>query len=235
MLSLGHTILKFSKVVPEGLLVFFVAYSVMDNCIQFWERNGIYNAIDKEKTIFIEPRNKTELKKAMTDYYTKINEENSNGAIFMAVLRAKVSEGLDFADMYGRAVIITGLPFGPIKDPKIILKKKYLNDNRTTENRMLSGQEWYTLDAVRAVNQAIGRVIRHKDDYGAILLCDVRFMCNQKNISSWIKNELHSRQQLDTLINDLGRFYEHAKQSVSSIYNLITILKCKNNNGSVKC
>lgn len=134
----------------------------------------------------------------------------------MAVLRAKVSEGLDFADMYGRAVIITGLPFGPIKDPKIILKKKYLNDNRTTENRMLSGQEWYTLDAVRAVNQAIGRVIRHKDDYGAILLCDVRFMGNQKNISSWIKNELHSRQQLDALINDLGRFYEHAKRSVSS-------------------
>lgn len=206
--------MEFSKVVPEGLLVFFAAYSVMDNCIQFWERDGIYNAIDNEKKIFIEPRKKTELKKAMNDYYAKINEENSRGAIFMAVLRAKVSEGLDFADMYGRAVIVTGLPFGPYKDPKIILKRKYLDENRTKENRMLSGWEWYVLDAVRAVNQAIGRVIRHKNDYGAIFLCDKRFSRNQKNISSWIKNELHSNQPLDKIINELERFYENSKRSV---------------------
>lgn len=38
----------------------------------------------------------------------------------------------------------------------------------------LSGQEWYRQQASRAVNQAIGRVIRHKDDYGAIVLCDNR-------------------------------------------------------------
>lgn len=38
----------------------------------------------------------------------------------------------------------------------------------------LSGREWYRQQASRAVNQAIGRVIRHKDDYGAIILCDTR-------------------------------------------------------------
>lgn len=38
----------------------------------------------------------------------------------------------------------------------------------------LSGQEWYRQQAFRAVNQAIGRVIRHKEDYGAIFLCDQR-------------------------------------------------------------
>ena len=39
----------------------------------------------------------------------------------------------------------------------------------------LSGSDWYKQQASRAVNQAVGRVIRHKHDYGAILLCDDRY------------------------------------------------------------
>ena len=39
----------------------------------------------------------------------------------------------------------------------------------------LRGDQWYTQQAIRAVNQAMGRVIRHRHDYGAIILCDDRF------------------------------------------------------------
>ncbi len=35
------------------------------------------------------------------------------------VLRGKLSEGLDFSDAAGRAVIITGLPFSSLHDPKV--------------------------------------------------------------------------------------------------------------------
>jgi len=41
-----------------------------------------------------------------------------------------VSEGLDFSDCNGRAVVITGLPFPPVMDPKVILKMKYLDEVR---------------------------------------------------------------------------------------------------------
>lgn len=33
----------------------------------------------------------------------------------------QVSEGLDFADHAGRAVVITGLPFATRNDPKVII------------------------------------------------------------------------------------------------------------------
>jgi regulator of telomere elongation helicase 1 len=41
-----------------------------------------------------------------------------------------MSEGIDFANEYGRAVIITGLPYPPYKDPRVVLKKQFLDDSR---------------------------------------------------------------------------------------------------------
>ena len=41
----------------------------------------------------------------------------------------------------------------------------------------------------RAVNQAMGRVIRHRRDYGAIIMCDERFQTAgaRKQLSSWLR------------------------------------------------
>lgn len=43
----------------------------------------------------------------------------------------QVSEGLDFSDSLGRGVIITGLPFPPRMDPRVILKMQFLDENST--------------------------------------------------------------------------------------------------------
>ena len=42
---------------------------------------------------------------------------------------------------------------------------------------------------MRAVNQALGRVIRHRGDYGAVLLCDERFgqPGNLAQLSLWLR------------------------------------------------
>nr|KAG5688345.1 hypothetical protein BaRGS_027887 [Batillaria attramentaria] len=113
---------------------------------------------------------------AIDDFYEKINDPKLNGAVFMAVCRGKVSEGLDFADNNGRAVVITGLPFPPMLDPRVVLKMQHLDSLQAkAKGQSLTGQQWYRQQATRAVNQAIGRVIRHKDDFGAIMLCDTSF------------------------------------------------------------
>lgn len=216
--ALGRTILSFSRVIPDGLLVFFPSYPIMTKCQEMWQAEGIWSSINNIKPVFVEPQRKDTFNTIINDYYSKISDPNTRGACFMAVCRGKVSEGLDFADMNGRAVIITGLPFPPLKDPRIILKKKYLEELRTKDKDFLSGDEWYTLEATRAVNQAIGRVIRHQNDYGAILLCDSRFsnprLKNQ--LSAWLRDHINVSTKFGETVSEICRFFKTAQTTLPS-------------------
>ena len=48
----------------------------------------------------------------------------------MGVCRGRLSEGLDFKDRKARLVIIVGVPYPSVSDPKIVLKKYYLDYKR---------------------------------------------------------------------------------------------------------
>ena len=76
--------------------------------------------------MLFEPRGKDNFKQTMDDYYAAV--KTSSGACLMAVCRGKVSEGLDFSDDNGRAVIITGIPYSPARDPHVLAKQQYLNN-----------------------------------------------------------------------------------------------------------
>ncbi|CAL4105445.1 unnamed protein product, partial [Meganyctiphanes norvegica] len=211
--SLGQTILNFSRIVPDGLLVFFPSYPIMLKCKEEWQESGIWGKISTNKPCFVEPRTKDEFQCAMEEFYAKINDPATKGACFMAVTRGKVSEGLDFADYNGRAVIITGLPYPPFKDPRVMLKQQYLDDTKRKNKVGLTGQEWYSLEASRAVNQAIGRVIRHKDDFGAIILCDNRFgaVNFRGKLSTWVRPYMKTYESFGPSQRDLIQFFRNTK------------------------
>jgi hypothetical protein len=73
-------------------------------------------------------------------------------------------------------VFIVSIPYPPLHQPRVILKKHYLNDQKKHNKKAITGEEWYSTEAIRSVNQAIGRVIRHKDDFGVIILADERLL-----------------------------------------------------------
>ena len=213
--SLGLTIKIVANYTPNGLLVFFPSYGQMNKTQEIWQQTGMWNAIHNVKPIFTEPKRKDEFDECMQDYYSAV--KISRGAIFMAVLRGKVSEGLDFKDQNGRAVIIIGLPFPPYLDPRVVLKKEYLETNRTQENQLQNGQNWYNMEATRAVNQAIGRVIRHKDDYGAILLCDQRFHMYKDGLSKWIQSHIKQKKEkfvFGPVVNEIRQFFQNAESTL---------------------
>lgn len=44
--SLGRTIVNFARIIPEGLLVFFPSYTVLNQCKEHWEGSGVWNQIN---------------------------------------------------------------------------------------------------------------------------------------------------------------------------------------------
>ncbi|XP_047959212.1 regulator of telomere elongation helicase 1 homolog [Salvia hispanica] len=224
--ELGNAIVNFARIVPDGLLVFFPSYYLLEQCISCWKTTGqqnlsnsttIWERICKHKLPVVEPRQSSLFPLAIEDYMTKLKEANS-GAVFFAVCRGKVSEGLDFADHAGRAVVITGLPFATLTDPKVRLKREYLDNqvhSRKSINKGqgLTGEEWYSQQTMRAINQAIGRVIRHRHDYGAIILCDERFSHSnrQSQISSWIRPHVKCHSKFGDVVYTLTRFFRDIK------------------------
>ncbi|XP_053100665.1 regulator of telomere elongation helicase 1 isoform X2 [Hemicordylus capensis] len=212
--SLGKTIGNLVRIIPHGLLVFFPSYPVMDKSLEYWREHDFAGKIEAVKPMFVEPRSKGTFTEVIDAYYEKIVCPKTNGAVFFAVCRGKASEGFDFADRNGRGVIITGLPFPPRMDPRIILKMQFLDEMRAKGGggQYLSGNNWYKQQASRAVNQAIGRVIRHREDYGAIFLCDHRFMNTdaRAQLPSWIRPYVKIYENFGHVVREASQFFRVA-------------------------
>ncbi|KAE8724273.1 heat shock 70 kDa protein 14-like [Hibiscus syriacus] len=236
--ELGNAVVNFARIVPDGLLVFFPSYYLLDQCISFWKNMGntnsstIWERICKFKKPVIEPRQASLFPLAIEDYMTKLKDTSTSGAVFFSVCRGKVSEGLDFADHAGRAVVITGMPFATRTDPKVRLKREYLDLQAQSPGvgckmlKLLTGEDWYNQQASRAVNQSIGRVIRHRHDYGAIIFCDERFAQpnRQSQISAWIQPHIKCYTKFGNAVFTLTHFFRdgesrgHAKPEPEVAY-----------------
>ncbi|XP_074826470.1 regulator of telomere elongation helicase 1 isoform X4 [Natator depressus] len=214
--SLGKTIGNLVRIIPHGLLVFFPSYPVMEKSLDYWREHDFAKRIEEVKPMFVEPRNKGTFTEIMDAYYDKIVCPKSSGATFLAVCRGKASEGLDFADMNGRGVVITGLPFPPRMEPRVVLKMQFLDEMKRQGSgaQYLSGREWYRQQASRAVNQAIGRVIRHRQDYGAIFLCDHRFVNNdvRSQLPSWVRPYVKVYNNFGHAVREVSQFFRIAQK-----------------------
>ncbi|KZV19183.1 Fanconi anemia group J protein [Dorcoceras hygrometricum] len=119
---------------------------------------------------------------------------------------------MDFSDDNARAVVIVGIPFPNSYDSKVAQKKKF-NDTYESSKNLLNGNEWYCQQAFRALNQATGRCIRHRFDYGAIIylvnLC-VRFYSERStleiiNLTHWeVALQKLIRTQQSTLVDRIA-------------------------------
>eukprot|EP00189_Rhodosorus_marinus_P000603 CAMPEP_0113958386 /NCGR_PEP_ID=MMETSP0011_2-20120614/3387_1 /TAXON_ID=101924 /ORGANISM="Rhodosorus marinus" /LENGTH=960 /DNA_ID=CAMNT_0000969235 /DNA_START=152 /DNA_END=3031 /DNA_ORIENTATION=- /assembly_acc=CAM_ASM_000156 len=213
--ELGSSIMNFAQVVPEGILVFFSSYNILGKSVALWQRRAIgekeslYERLNRRKPIVLEPRDSSSFNAALELHQSNVRDKG--GSILFAVCRGKTSEGLDFSDSLARCVIVVGIPYPTLNDPKVSLKRDYLERRRGKR----AGSEWYVQNAFRAVNQAVGRAIRHRNDYGAILLCDQRFLDEKSRarFSSWLRPHFSAWNSFGVTQRSLVNFFRSADKA----------------------
>ena len=67
-------------------------------------------------------------------------------------------------ECYDKVARVVGIPYPSLGDINVNMKRDY-NDKMSRFNQdVVTGSEWYSIQALRAVNQAVGRVIRNIND-----------------------------------------------------------------------
>jgi Rad3-related DNA helicase len=112
------------------MLIFFPSYQMLHKFYEVWEQNGYIKRFEKLKGVYQEPRESSHYKFVISAFYQDVYKK---GAIIFAVCRGKISEGLDFSDDAARCVIIIGIPYPMTVDPRTILKKHYLDNNKNRD------------------------------------------------------------------------------------------------------
>lgn len=232
---MGRTIENICAVIPDGVVAFFPSYDYLNQVLNTWRkpdksRNGVsvFTEIEKYKPIVYESNNQkkeTNTDDILLEYSKKV--ESGTGALLLSVVGGRLSEGINFSDKLGRGVLIVGLPFPNIHSAvwkaKIghIEKQTYV---KMTQNKgelpvskrreaetaaKAAGRDFFENSCMRAVNQCIGRAIRHKNDYAAIVLIDRRYETQriQGKLPTWIRQSLVS-SATSTIRGDLTRFFK---------------------------
>ena len=175
-----------------GILVFFQSYEYLNICYKEWTEQKIIGNLELVKeTIFdlkyCKNKNEERIKKA------KI----SNNLLLFTVYRGKNSEGINFPNDEARMVICIGMPYPNLSDIKVKLKKDFLDEKYKKEKKGYNGWQWYREEAMVAVNQSLGRLIRNKDDFGIMICFGIEFEINKNLFSNWIKKNMSYRSEND--------------------------------------
>jgi DNA excision repair protein ERCC-2 len=177
----GAMLVELCSTIPDGVVAFFTSYSYMESVISEWDAMGILKELTKSKLVFIETKDVVETTLALDNFRRAC--DCGRGAVFLAVARGKVSEGINFDKHYGRAVIMFGVPFQYTLSHVLRARLEYLQTHY-----QIREADFLNFDAIRQTAQCVGRVIRSKTDYGLIIFADSRYNRQDKRgkLPKWI-------------------------------------------------
>ena len=199
--SLGNEIENLANsVVIGGVLVFFQSFEYLNKCFNIWLREGIIRKFNKIKETFFDIEfNKKNSEESIME------KKKRNNLLLFTVYRGKNSEGINFSDDEARMVICVGVPYSKLSDIKVRLKRDFLTERCKKERNGFDGRQWYEQDAMNAVNQSLGRLIRNVNDYGIMVCFGVEFLRVSQYFCKWIKS---NGQNIIKLKENDKKFYE---------------------------
>lgn len=229
--DLANCLTNYTNIVPHGLVVFLPSYAFLDTVLARWKETGALKRLETKKPLFYEPKSAAEVDAVLKEYTRAIDSSASaRGAMLFAVVGAKLSEGINFSDRLARAVVMVGMPFANAQQPELAERMSYVRKlaaNATLQSerqgkvmgqqtQVDAGQELYVNLCMKAVNQSIGRAIRHQGDFAALVLLDRRYARSdiRAKLPAWIKDATQSFPTFGPSMAALGQFYRSKRGGV---------------------
>ena len=66
--ELGNTLIELCKTVPSGVVVFFTSYKQEAAFYDLWQKNGLLQKLEAQKTIFREPKKTSDVDELLEKY-----------------------------------------------------------------------------------------------------------------------------------------------------------------------
>ncbi|KAK3058279.1 ATP-dependent DNA helicase chl1 [Extremus antarcticus] len=210
-MRVGKALLDLAPCVKAGLVVFLPSYGYLEQLINIWKENGLLEKLNTLKPVFSDGRGGSA--EHTFQAYSDSIKTSPNGAMLLSVIGGKLSEGINFSDGLGRCVVVVGLPFPNLETPEWKAKMQYIDEKALVrgQTKGSASREHAENVCMRSVNQAIGRVIRHKDDWASILLMDSRYEQGRikSKLPGWIKECMpeKSLSGVGAVREDVERFF----------------------------
>uniref|UniRef100_A0A3B4FP01 DEAD/H-box helicase 11 n=1 Tax=Pundamilia nyererei TaxID=303518 RepID=A0A3B4FP01_9CICH len=196
----GRILSNICNVVPGGVVCFFPSYDYSKRILSHWEASGTLTRLANKKKIFQEPKKANQVEQVLNEFSRCIQRCSADcsgltGALLFSVVGGKMSEGINFSDDLGRCVVMVGMPYPNIKSPELQEKMSYLDKHLPHSQGRSPGQALIENLCMKAVNQSIGRAIRHRGDYSSVVLCDRRYSrpATLSKLPTWIKDQMFSK------------------------------------------
>uniref|UniRef100_A0A674BNE0 ATP-dependent DNA helicase DDX11 n=1 Tax=Salmo trutta TaxID=8032 RepID=A0A674BNE0_SALTR len=208
----GRVLSNLCNVVPGGVVCFFPSYDYSRRILEHWEASGVLARLSSKKKIFQEPKKANQVEKVLNEFSRTIQRcavdgGTLSGALLFSVVGGKMSEGINFSDDLGRCIVMVGMPYPNIKSPELKEKMAYLDKNLPHSGGRSPGQALIENLCMKAVNQSIGRAIRHREDYACIVLCDRRYSrpATLAKLPDWIRAHTHTHTSFGPAFAGLRR------------------------------
>ncbi|XP_044533725.1 ATP-dependent DNA helicase DDX11 isoform X1 [Gracilinanus agilis] len=208
--EIGRILCNLCNVVPGGVVCFFPSYDYLHKVQAHWAQSGLLTRLAVKKKIFQEPNRANQVEQVLTEYSKCIKRCSQvrgvmTGALLLSVVGGKMSEGINFSDDLGRCVVMVGMPYPNIKSLELQEKMAYLDQTRPNS----PGKSLIENLCMKAVNQSIGRAIRHRQDFASILLLDQRYSRPSvlAKLPGWIRDQVSIKATFGPAFAALRKFH----------------------------
>ncbi|XP_005144439.3 ATP-dependent DNA helicase DDX11 isoform X1 [Melopsittacus undulatus] len=212
--EMGRILCNLCNVVPGGVVCFFPSYEYEKQIYAHWEKTGLLTRLAVKKKIFQEPKKANQVEQVLGEYAKCIKRcsqagEQMTGALLLSVVGGKMSEGINFSDDLGRCVIMVGMPYPNVKSPELQEKMAWLDKKMPRTAGKPPSRALIENLCMKAVNQSIGRAIRHQKDFASLLLLDHRYASPAilDKLPQWIRERTQVKPTFGAAFAELRKFH----------------------------